>query len=163
MIFVTVGGQMPFNRLVRSVDEWAGTHKNIEFFAQIGRGGWKPEHIAWAELLSPPTFRHKILSADLIIAHAGMGTILNALDLSKRLSVMPRRGYLRETRNDHQVATANRLESMGLVVQAHDERELTKHLEDIDSITPKKSLSPNASQQLLDALTSFISVNKSKQ
>ncbi len=35
MIFVTVGEQLPFDRLVRAVDEWAAA-SGKEVFAQIG-------------------------------------------------------------------------------------------------------------------------------
>ena len=36
MIFVTVGYQMPFDRMVESIDRWAGRHPDAAIFAQIG-------------------------------------------------------------------------------------------------------------------------------
>ena len=47
-------------------------------------------------------------AAAAIVAHAGMGTILTALETGKRLLVMPRRAALGEHRNDHQLATVSR-------------------------------------------------------
>ena len=44
-----------------------------------------------------------------MLAHAGMGSILTALEFNKPLVVMPRRGHLAETRNDHQFDTAQQL------------------------------------------------------
>ena len=36
MIFVTVGAQMPFDRLTSSVDRWAASHPTSDVVAQIG-------------------------------------------------------------------------------------------------------------------------------
>jgi len=36
MIFVTVGAQMAFDRLIRAVDAWAGVHPAVSVFGQIG-------------------------------------------------------------------------------------------------------------------------------
>ncbi|MHB8790236.1 MAG: glycosyltransferase [Desulfobulbaceae bacterium] len=156
MIFVTVGGQMPFDRLIQAVDDWAFTNKGAICFAQIGLGGWRPRNMEWVELLSPPDFREKLENSSLVVAHAGMGTILSALEIGKKLIVVPRRGHLHETRNDHQVATAKRLESMGLVVHAADERLLIEKLKYPDAIEPRRSASAYASTQLLKAVHSFI-------
>ncbi len=147
---------MPFDRLVQTVDDWAANHTDTQCFAQIGPGGWRPRHMEWVEFLSPPVYREKLENASLVVAHAGMGTILSALDLGKRLIVLPRLGRLRETRNDHQVATAKRLEAMGLVVHAADETQLLAQLADPDTIEPRRSASPFASHQLLDAVRDFV-------
>ncbi len=156
MILITVGGQLPFDRLVRAVDEWAATHRDTHCFAQIGPGGWRPKHMEWVEFLPPPVFREKLEDASLVVAHAGMGTILSALYLGKKLIVVPRFGHLREHRNDHQVATVKRLEAMGLVVYAPDEKQLLSLLDDPDAIKPCRSVSSFASPQLINAVRSFI-------
>lgn len=36
MIFVTVGTQMPFDRLVEAVDQWASTRDRVNVFARSG-------------------------------------------------------------------------------------------------------------------------------
>lgn len=147
---------MPFDRLIQTVDEWAEAHQETKCFAQIGLGGWRPQHMDWIELLPPPAFRKKLEEATLVVGHAGMGTILSALHIGKKLIVIPRHGYLHETRNDHQVATAKRLEAMGLVVYAADETALPALLADINSIKSRSSISPFASEQMINALRSFI-------
>lgn len=38
MIFVTVGHQTPFDRLIRLVDRWAEENMRHDLFAQIGHG-----------------------------------------------------------------------------------------------------------------------------
>ena len=161
MIFVTVGGQMPFNRLVKAVDRWADNNREIECFAQIGPGGWRPKYMEWNEFLPPPVYRDKFEKADLVIAHAGIGTVLNALDLGKKLIVMPRRGYLNETRNDHQYATVKRLETRGLLYSVEDEEQLFSRLANSERIMPLQYSSPYASSQLIDTIRSFISMPSS--
>ncbi len=131
MIFLTVGAQMPFDRLVRAVDAWAARAGNGSIFAQIGRGGYRPAHLRHVEFLEPRAFRNAFNAATAIVAHAGMGTIINALELGKPILVMPRRGDLAETRNDHQLATARRFRELGLVEVAFDETELPDRLDQV--------------------------------
>jgi UDP-N-acetylglucosamine transferase subunit ALG13 len=106
LIFVTVGSQMPFDRLVQAMDDWAAYHPGQPVRAQIGRSTLRPAHIQADEVLTPEAFRQQVLAAEVIVAHAGMGSVLTAIEFRKPLVLMPRRGDLRETRNDHQVATA---------------------------------------------------------
>lgn len=156
MIFVTVGAQMPFDRLIRAVDVWAGEAGRTDVFAQIGEEGWRPEHIEWTARLTPSAFRERVANARAVIAHAGMGSILTALELGKPIVVMPRRAELRETRNDHQVGTARRLAESGRAIMVADERELRGQLEQIDSLRPAASISATASPELIETLASFI-------
>ncbi len=156
MIFVTVGAQMPFDRLVLAVDGWAGAHAQKDVFAQIGPGARRPEHIRSEPFLAPDRFRQVVEQADLVIAHAGMGTILTALVLQKPVLVMPRRAHLQETRNDHQVATAQRLEQMGYVTAARDERDLVRRLESSLPLPRPQRIGSSASPELLRALDEFI-------
>lgn len=115
MIFVTVGAQMPFDRLVRAVDDWAGDHPEVEVFAQIGPSRFRPSHCRHERFLRPEGFRDVFQQAALIVAHAGMGSIITALEYGKPILVMPRRGDLAETRNDHQLATAKQFGDLGVV------------------------------------------------
>lgn len=115
-IFVTVGTELPFDRLIRAVDDWAGeTGRGGDVFAQIGHGAYEPENVAWRPMLTGSDFRRLFASADLIVSHAGMGTILAALEDDRPLVVVPRRADLREHRNDHQLATVERLSQRGLI------------------------------------------------
>ena len=111
MIFVTVGSQMPFDRLIRTVDDWAGRRQTPRLFAQIAGGDYVPRHMQWQRFISPAEYRRRIFESELIIAHAGMGTVLTALEFGRPLLVMPRRGGFGETRNDHQVAASSAIAS----------------------------------------------------
>ncbi len=156
MIFVTVGAQMPFDRLVRAVDEWAGQRGRRDVFAQIGPGGWRPGHIAWAEFLRPAEFQARLRACSVVVAHAGMGSILTALEAGKPIVVMPRRADLAETRNDHQVATAREFLRSGRVDAAMDENELRERLGRLDSLAIGAAIARHASPELLATLRSFV-------
>jgi len=76
MIFLTVGTLFPFDRLVRAVDEAVGEGLLAEeVFAQIGRGGYHPRHMEWAESIDRQAFTDYVAKARAIIGHAGTGTI----------------------------------------------------------------------------------------
>lgn len=149
MIFVTVGSNCPFDRLIRAVDAWAAIHRQTDIFAQTGHGNYTPQYVDWVDMLEPGDFRACFAQADAIVSHAGTGTILMARDLGKRIVVMPRRACLRETRSDHQVGTARHLAEAGLVTMAADEHELPAKLDRISEIAGPK-MPPTAST--LDAL-----------
>ncbi|WP_024513184.1 glycosyltransferase [Bradyrhizobium sp. ARR65] len=156
MIFVTVGAQMAFDRLIRTVDEWAGSHDGTDVFAQIGPSNYHPRFIRVTKFIDPPDFRKTVEASNLIVAHAGMGSIITALELGKPIIVMPRRGDLRETRNDHQVATANYLVKGARVVVALDEEMLLRKLDRMDSLAATERIGTSASPELIGKLREFI-------
>ena len=92
----------------------------------------------------------------MIVAHAGMGSILTALEYGKPILVMPRRGDLRETRNDHQIATAKRFRELGKVAVAFDEVELARELDRLDELKPTERIGQFASESLLATVSAFV-------
>ena len=118
MIFVTVGGQLPFDRLIRAVDRWASDDRRDDVFAQIGRTAFRPGSIRYTSFLVPSDFRRCLDEADYVISHAGIGTILSALERGKPLLVVPRQARFGESVNDHQVATARHFAERGMVAVA---------------------------------------------
>jgi UDP-N-acetylglucosamine transferase subunit ALG13 len=131
MIFVTVGEQLPFDRLIQAVDEWASTSKK-EIFAQIGKSRYMPKHISYKAFLTPEEFKEKLFAAEVIVAHAGMGTIITALELGKPVLIMPRQAVLGEVRNDHQFSTAKRFLALNYAIVAFDEVELKDRLKKLE-------------------------------
>ncbi len=156
MIFVTVGSDIPFDRLVRTVDRWANQRDRRDVFAQIGHGGWRPGFIEHAAMLEPAEFTRRLTASRIVVGHAGMGTILSALQYSKPILVMPRSGALGETRNDHQFATARQLQEMRKINVAFDDDELFESLDRLDELTPNHPIPPHADEGLIRALRDFI-------
>lgn len=162
MIFVTVGSDIPFDRLIKAVDLWAGKMNRHDVFAQVGRKGWAPEFITSTEMLEPPEFAERLVASSIVIGHAGMGTVLSALQHSKPIIVMPRRGHLGETRNDHQMATARHLLAMGKVNVAYDEFELFQRLDHHEQLVPLQPIAAYASSELMGNLRDFIYQREAK-
>ena len=156
MILVTVGTELPFDRLIRTVDEWAKETNRTDVFAQIGEGAWKPRFIQSSNFIEPPEFSRMFSSASVILSHAGAGTILTALRWEKPILVMPRRATLGEQRNEHQMATARRFAESGKVGVAFDETELREKLEHIEEVKAHLKIGPYASEELQAKIRDFI-------
>jgi UDP-N-acetylglucosamine transferase subunit ALG13 len=159
VIFVTVGTQLPFDRLVGAVDRWAALRGERDVFAQAGPSGLRPAAIAWERFVAPAECRERMRAADAIVAHAGMGTILTALELGTPIVVMPRRAALGEHRNDHQLATARRFAEQGSIAVAFDEAELHARLDALRAGGPDGGLpriGRHAEGPLVETLRAFI-------
>ncbi len=156
MIFVTVGSDTPFDRLIRTIDRWAFQNGRRDVFAQIGKNAWKPQFIAYTEMLGPDEFKCHVRAARVVIGHAGMGTILTALQHTKPVLVMPRRGAMGETRNDHQLDTAKHLSGIYGVDVAFDEDGLIDKLGKIDTATGVAAISCHAEERLTSCIHTFI-------
>jgi UDP-N-acetylglucosamine transferase subunit ALG13 len=85
-----------------------------------------------------------------------MGSIITALEYGKPIIVMPRRGDLRETRNDHQIATAMRLMKRGGITVALNETELIEKLDQIESPGESERIAAYASADLIGTLRNFV-------
>ena len=120
MIFVTIGTQLPFDRLIKIIDGLA-PQLNEEVVAQVYQCGFTPQNIKTVDFLAPDEFNALFDKARLIVSHAGMGTILSALQKDKPIIVFPRIAALGEHRNEHQLATAHKFKKMGAVNVAMNE------------------------------------------
>jgi UDP-N-acetylglucosamine transferase subunit ALG13 len=156
VIFVAVGTQLPFDRLVKAVDQWAGKHQRKDVFAQIGPSRYRPVNLEWREFVDAHEFKERVSQADAVVAHAGMGSIITALELGKTIIVMPRRAALNEHRNDHQIATAKQFQAQGRISVAFDETELAARLEALDQIKAPSRCGSTASPELIQTLKDFI-------
>jgi UDP-N-acetylglucosamine transferase subunit ALG13 len=124
MIFVTVGTQLPFDRLIRFIDDWAFKNPNINIFAQIGESDFVPTNLEYKKHLSMNEFNSLFESSEFIVSHAGMGTIISALLAQKPIVIIARDSDLGEHRNQHQKATLNRFTGVDGCITCKDEVEL---------------------------------------
>jgi UDP-N-acetylglucosamine transferase subunit ALG13 len=137
MIFLTVGTQFAFDRLVKAVDQVVhAAELGEEIFAQIGDGSYRPRSFEAVTHLDKDRFDDCMQKASAIISHAGMGTITMALDHRKSLLVMPRRKKYGEVVNDHQVAIAKKYEELGHLLVAYDESGFLEKLRQLKDFVP---------------------------
>lgn len=106
MIFVSVGSMMPFDRLIRGMDEWAAAHPAVPVLMQIGNGKYEPRHAEFVRMLPVADYRARLDAATLFVAHAGMGSIIAAIEAGRPLVMLPRLQQAGEHNTAHQLATA---------------------------------------------------------
>jgi UDP-N-acetylglucosamine transferase subunit ALG13 len=162
VIFVTVGSDVPFSRLVRHVDLWSSRHPEEEVLAQVGRlqpTDYMPRSMKWTGMVAADQFDRHCAEARLIVAHAGMGSIISALASRTPIVVLPRSARLRETRNDHQFATAERIADRAGIFVAWGEDELEEVISRALASTDHGSLpllAESAAPEFTDRLRNFI-------
>lgn len=154
MIFCTIGTQAPFDRFVRIVDEVAA-HLKEEVIAQVYKSEYEARNIKTVDFLPPDEFNKLFAEARLIVAHAGMGTIISAMRQHKPIIIFPRIAALGEHRNEHQLATAQKMKELGYAYVANNAEEL-KALLTKDDLKPLHELGDFASQSLIDELKKVI-------
>lgn len=157
MIFVTVGTQLPFERLVGAVDAWAATctpRPNV--LAQVGGGRTDYPYLRCVRSLDGKSYAEAISSARLMLAHAGTGSILTALDSGVPVILMPRDHRLGEHRDDHQFQTARQLERMGLLKVAWNEADLPTLIERELQRATRRARSQPRGAELLGYLRGYL-------
>lgn len=157
MIFVTVGVQLPFDRLIRAVDDWAARQApSRDVVAQIGASRYVAKAIETHTFMSPASYRSMVEAAELIVGHAGMGSIITAFELGKPIIVLPRRAALGEHRNDHQLATARRMAAHANVSVADDEQALARMLDAFRATGARAAIAGQPSEKLIAEISRFI-------
>ena len=162
MIFVTIGTQEPFDRLIKAMDEIAFAIKDTEtVVAQVKSGTYEVQHMQTVDFLSPTEYERTFKESRLIVGHAGMGTIISALTNLKPIVVMPRLASLGEHRNDHQLAGAKKLEELNFINVAYDEFQLKEKVMRLfadRTIKPLHEVGDSASDQLINSLREFVKI-----
>lgn len=127
MIFVTIGTQAPFDRLIKTIDDIA-REINEPIIAQIFESQYKAHNIQTVDFLSPKEFNKLFEEARLVVSHAGMGTIITALLKHKPIIICPRFASLGEHRNDHQLHTVMKMNELRYTHVAYDKQQLKELL-----------------------------------
>lgn len=149
---------MPFDRLVRAMDDWAAANPAVAVEIQIGRGTCEPRHAAFVRLLPVAAYRAKVAAADLFVAHAGMGSIIAAIEAGKPLLMLPRLRSEGEHNSDHQLATAASIGTRPGLHVAHDAADLQARVSALltDRGTPPAPIAPFADRGFTDRVRGFI-------
>lgn len=113
-IFVTAGTvhDFEFRRLVDLVD--AVTNESDHIVWQIGFLESVPLQGKVFKELSATEFEENLKKADVVISHAGVGSILNILDIGKFPILIPRKPEYNEHIDNHQLEIATLLRNLDL-------------------------------------------------
>jgi exopolysaccharide biosynthesis glucuronosyltransferase PssE len=118
MILVTIGTSEPFDRLLAGLELLP---REEELVLQCGTSSHAGPH--WArrfDYLGAAELAAEMRRARAIVMHAGVGSIITALEQGRRPIVVPRLRRYGEAVDDHQLALARRLADNGLVRLVQD-------------------------------------------
>jgi len=129
-LFVTVGTHtQQFNRLMKEVDRLAGEGRiDAKITAQTGNCTYLPENFRYVRFMGDEEYEAAISKADIIISHAGAGSIINSLRNRKPLIIVPRLVEFGEHTNSHQADLAKFLHERKKAIACMDIGELEKAL-----------------------------------
>lgn len=130
MIFVCVGSrEYPFDRLFLELDKLVESGElHEEIFAQIGQSKYIPKQYQYERFLSADEFKQWQEKADIIISHAGVGSLIGALKNRKKVIAVPRLAKYGEALDDHQMQIASIFEQEKYLYCVYDMQSLGKTL-----------------------------------
>ena len=145
MIFVTLGTQdKPFKRLLKAVERQI-ILGNIteEVIVQSGCTDYKSDKMKIINYMDGEEFNKNLKAARVIITHAGVGTIIKALEENKKVIAAARKSVFGEHVNNHQEQILDYFEIKGYILALRRFRKLNEVLDKIDGFTPQKFSSNN--------------------
>jgi UDP-N-acetylglucosamine transferase subunit ALG13 len=114
-VFVSLGTIQPY-KFDRMIDSMSELLKESEVTWQIGKTSKEPIFGTVHRLMSKECMAEIIQESDVVITHAGVGSILSALSLGKMPIVVPRLSQFNEHVDDHQLEIASELSNRGLII-----------------------------------------------
>lgn len=140
LLFATVGAILPLHRLERAVVELKQAGRIPEdVILQVGNSDLpRPEvpGLTIVESLPFDELQAVLKRADLVVCHAGTGSIITALAQCCGVVAMPRRVDAGDSYDDHQSEIAEVFAKRGLIQVAHDAETLAAAL-DLARTTPR--------------------------
>ena len=141
-----------FDRLIKEMDKIAG-RVDEAVIMQIGETTYKPKNAEYFRFTSNEEIDRLYEDARVVVCHAGVGSILTALEHGKPVIAVPRRKKYGEHVDDHQLEIARELEKEGRIRVVCDVGELEKVLGDVSTVS--KTLVENEGE-LVKALGKYI-------
>lgn len=137
LLFATVGATLPFDRLVQMVADLKAAGEIPErVIIQVGHGGAAPDGLETHESLSFDEMQSHLSDADIVVCHAGTGSLITALRAGCRTVAVPRKRDLKEVYDDHQFEIAESFAARGLIEVAHDKAQLANALKRVRDRPP---------------------------
>lgn len=125
MILVASGHRAPFNRLISTLDRWAGQHRNTPVFAQIGDKGARPVHCRWILHFADRAARDAALDETrLLVCDANIELLIAAVERNLPTLILPRLAIFGEDYGDVQFRLAQRFSAYPNVRVAENEADL---------------------------------------
>lgn len=157
MIFVSVGThKQQFDRLLKEIDFLI--EKKIikeEVLAQTGHSTFKPKNFKFKKFMQLDEFDKNLKKCSLFITHAGEGNIGTALQMEKKMIIIPRMKKFGEHTNDHQLELAEAIKKEKQAIVIKNEKEIENALEDVKKIKIKQ---PKHAKNIIELIDNFVKV-----
>lgn len=152
LILVIVGLMHGFERLVEAMDRIAG-HIEEDVIMQIGKTSFEPENAQYLRFVSKEEIDRLYADARVVVCHAGVGSILTALEHNKPVIAVPRREKYGEHLDDHQIEIAREMEKERWITVVYDMEELE---EVIKKIFNASRIKPDNKNILVNKLKAYV-------
>ncbi|WMN61200.1 hypothetical protein NI389_07405 [Pseudoalteromonas xiamenensis] len=129
-ILVTVGSSS-FDALVKAVDEASKSFQNYNFTFQIGNGRYKPSNGDYFSFTEG--FSGILDNADLVITHAGAGTVFELLETGKKSIIVPNMDRI----DKHQSDLAIYIEENNFAIVCKDIDSIAEQILEAENYHPK--------------------------
>lgn len=158
MIFVTLGTQkFQFNRLLMLLDSLIDENMiHDTVFCQSGYTDYIPKNFKCQDFLNKAEFDEKICESNIVITHAGVGTIIKSLQKRKKVIVIPRLAEYGEHVDNHQIEIAEGFAKSGYVLICTDKESMKKCIDSINTFSIKEYESNN--QRFVQCLKECIGI-----
>lgn len=145
MIFVTLGTQdKPFARLIKAVEKQVELGNISEdVVVQSGCTKYKSDKIKIINYMSIDEFNNYLKNANLIITHAGVGTIIQALKLRKTIIAAARKQEFGEHVSNHQQQLLDNFAKSNFILPLNNFDELDKVIEEAHHFVPNEFIENN--------------------
>ena len=142
MIFVILGTQdKTFPRLLDAVQkqiDLGNISKEEEIIVQAGSTKYNSKDMQVMDYIDVERFNELMEKADLIISHAGVGTILTALEKDKKVIAAARLKKYGEHVNDHQKQILENFKNAGYILALENFDKLNELIEESKKFVPKR-------------------------
>ncbi len=139
MILVTLGTQkQQFIRLLNYIEN---SKINDEIIVQAGFTKFKSNKMKIFDFIDYEKMNNYIEKADLIITHAGTGSIVSALKKGKKVIACARKKEYLEHVDDHQEEILDVFYEEGYILKIDDNIDLDLVIKDSNNFKPKKFVS----------------------
>ena len=139
MILVTLGTQKePFTRLLDYIEK---SNIKDEIIVQAGYTKYDSKKLKIFDFISYDEMTDYIKKADLIITHAGTGSIIMPLKKGKKVIACPRLEKYGEHVDDHQTQIVEVFKDEGYLLELNENTKLDDLLKKVKSFQPKTYIS----------------------
>lgn len=148
MILVLCGTQkQDFTRMIKLVEQVSKLEKVV---VQAGHNQYESNSMEIFSFVSNDKIQKLYEEADLIVTHAGAGSMLQAIQNHKKIIAVPRLEKYGEHVNDHQIELAQKFESLGYLIAYQDGEDFTQVYQRAKQFQPRPYLLRGNMVDLID-------------